>query len=90
MGSKHTPESCMLKAGLESVEKPSKTTWSAFHPDGYAVRVKKFGSPAAAHRAVQAAAELSAAQANFFGVFGPAEDLKNRSALAVARCLLAF
>lgn len=89
MGSKHTPESCMLKAGLESVEKRAKT-WTAFHPDGYAIRVKKYGSPAAAHQAVQAAAGLPAAQANFFGVFGPAEDLKNRSALAVARCLLAF
>jgi ABC-type glycerol-3-phosphate transport system substrate-binding protein len=86
--SSHTPESCMLKEGLESIEKRAKT-WSAFHPDGYAVRVQKFGSPAAAHKAVEAATGI-ADQANFFGVFGPAEDRENGATLAVARCLRAF
>jgi hypothetical protein len=89
-GGQHTPEGCMLKAGLESIEKKTKTTWSAFHPDGYAVRVQKFGSPAAAHRAVVAATGLTADQANFFGVFGPAQDQANGSVRAVARCLIAF
>lgn len=84
-----TPENCMLKAGLESVEKPSTAIWTAFHPDGYAVRVKKFGSPAAAHAAVGAAPGI-ADQANFFGVFGPAEDQTNGATLKVARCLRAF
>jgi hypothetical protein len=79
----------MLKAGLESVEKRAKT-WTAFHPDGYAIRVKQYGSPAAAHQAVEAAAGLPAAQANFFGVFGPAEDRDNGATQAVARCLVAF
>jgi hypothetical protein len=87
--SKRTPENCMLKAGLESVEKPTKSTWTAFHRDGYQVRVKRFGSPAAASHAVEAAPGL-AEQANFFGVFAPAEDQLNRSSLAVARCLRSF
>jgi hypothetical protein len=87
MGATHTPNGCMLNAGLESVETPSKTTWTAFHPDGYAIRVKKFGSPAAAHSAVQAATGV-AEQANFFGIFGPARDQENRAAQKVARCLL--
>jgi hypothetical protein len=88
-GASHTPDSCMLKAGLESIEKPSKGVWTAFHPDGYPVRVKKFGSPAAAHRAVEAAPGV-AEQANFFGVFGPVEDQANHATLKVARCLVAF
>jgi hypothetical protein len=88
-GASHTPDSCMLKAGLESIEKPSNTVWTAFHPDGYAIRVQKFGSPAAAHRAVEAAPGV-AEQANFFGIFGPAQDQENRAGLKVARCLLAF
>jgi hypothetical protein len=88
-GASHTPDSCMLKAGLESVETPSKAVWTAFHPDGYAIRVQKYGSPAAAHRAVEAAPGV-AEQANFFGIFGPAQDQKNRAGLKVARCLLAF
>jgi hypothetical protein len=87
--SERTPENCMLKAGLESVEKPDKSTWTAFHPDGYEVRVKRFGSPAAANQAVEAAPGL-AEQANFFAVFAPAEDQLNRSSLAVARCLRGF
>jgi ABC-type glycerol-3-phosphate transport system substrate-binding protein len=86
--SERTPENCMLKAGLESVEK-TKGTWIAFHPDGYKVSVKRFGSPAAANQAVEAAPGL-AEQANFFGVFAPAEDQLNRSSLAVARCLRSF
>jgi hypothetical protein len=88
-GASHTPDSCMLKAGLESIEKPSNTVWTAFHPDGYAIRVQKFGSPAAAHRAVAAAPGV-AEQANFFGIFGPAQDQENRAGLKVARCLVAF
>ena len=88
-GAAHTPDSCMLKAGLESIEKPSNTVWTAFHPDGYGIRVKKFGSPAAAHRAVEAATGV-AEQANFFGIFAPAQDQENRAGLKVARCLLAF
>jgi hypothetical protein len=89
MGDEHTPDSCMLKAGLESIDKPSKNIWTAFHPDGYAIRVKRFTSPAGAHRAVQAAPGV-AEQANFFGVFGPAQDQKNGAAREVARCLIAF
>jgi hypothetical protein len=84
-----TPENCMLKAGLESVEQPDKRTWTALHPDGYEVRVKRFGSPAAANRAVQSATGL-AEQANFFGVFASTEDQLNRKSLAVARCLREF
>ena len=86
--SARTPENCMLKAGLESVKKTGGT-WTAFHRDGYEVRVKRFGSPAAANHAVEAAPGL-AEQANFFGVFAPAEDQLNRSSLAVARCLRSF
>jgi hypothetical protein len=85
----HTPDSCMLKAGLESIDKPSKNVWSAFHPDGYAIRVQKYNSPAAAHRAVAAASGV-AQQANFFGIFGPVQDADNRAGLKVARCLLAL
>lgn len=88
-GASHTPDSCMLKAGLESIEKPSKGVWTAFHPDGYAIRVQKFGSPAAAHRAVGAATGV-AEQANFFGIFAPARDQENRAGQKVARCLLAL
>jgi hypothetical protein len=87
--SEPTPENCMLKAGLESVEKPDKRTWIALHPDGYEVRVKRFGSPAAANQAVQSATGL-AEQANFFGVFASTEDQLNRKSLAVARCLREF
>ena len=89
MGASHTPDSCMLKAGLESIEKPTKATWNAFHPDGYAVRVRRFGSPAAANHAVGAAPGI-AEQANFFGVFGPVEDEANGATLKVARCLREF
>ena len=67
-----TPENCMLGAGLESIERQSKT-WTAFHPDGYQVRVRRFGSPAAANRAVGAAPGI-AEQANFYGVFTSVED----------------
>ncbi|MEA2417925.1 MAG: hypothetical protein QOE60_131 [Thermoleophilaceae bacterium] len=89
VGSAPTPDNCMLKAGLESIEKPSKRVWTAFHPDGYAVRVQKFGSPAAAHGAVEAAPGI-ADQANFFAVFGPAEDEANGATLKVAKCLRTF
>jgi hypothetical protein len=88
-GASHTPDSCMLNAGLESIEKPSKTVWRALHPDGYPITVQKFGSPAAAHRFVEAAPGV-AEQANFFAIFGPAQDKQNRAAQKVARCLLAF
>ena len=88
-GASHTPDSCMLQAGLESIEKPSKGVWTAFHPDGYPVRVQKFLSPAAAHHAVEAATGV-AEQANFFGIFGPAQDQANHATRKVARCLLAF
>jgi len=84
-----TPANCMTKAGLESVEQPAKGTWTASHPDGYEVRVKRYGSPAAANHAVETAPGL-AEQANFFAVFAPAEDQLNRSSLAVARCLRSF
>lgn len=89
MGDAATPNNCMLKAGLESIEKPSRSSWTAFHPDGYAVRVRRFGSPAAANAAVEAAPGI-AEQANFFGVFGPVEDEANGATLKVARCLRAF
>jgi hypothetical protein len=79
----------MLKAGLESIQKPSKVIWKAFHPDGYPIRVQKYGSPAAAHHAVETASGV-AEQANFFGIFGPAQDQQNRAAHKVASCLLAF
>ena len=80
-----TPENCMLRAGLESFEQQSKA-WIAFHPDGYEVRVRRFGSPAAANQAVVAAPGL-AEQANFYGVFAPVEDQANNATGAVAKCL---
>jgi hypothetical protein len=80
-----TPENCMLKAGLESIERQSKD-WTAFHPDGYEVRVRRFGSPAAANNAVEAAPGI-AEQANFYGVFAPVEDQANDATAAVAKCL---
>jgi ABC-type glycerol-3-phosphate transport system substrate-binding protein len=80
-----TPENCMLRSGLESIEQRSKT-WTAFHPDGYEVRVRRFGSPAAANRAVEAAPGI-AEQANFYGVFAPVEDQANDATAAVAKCL---
>jgi hypothetical protein len=80
-----TPENCMLKAGLESFEQQSKAS-IAFHPDGYEVRVRRFGSPAAANHAVEAAPGI-AEQANFYGVFAPVEDQANNATAAVAKCL---
>jgi hypothetical protein len=80
-----TPENCMLRSGLESIERQWKT-WTAFHPDGYEVRVRRFGSPAAANRAVEAAPGI-AEQANFYGVFAPIEDQANEATPAVAKCL---
>jgi hypothetical protein len=80
-----TPENCMLKAGLESIERQSKA-WTAFHPDGYEVRVRRFGSPAAANHAVEADPGI-AEQANFYGVFAPVEDQANDATGAVADCL---
>jgi hypothetical protein len=80
-----TPENCMLKAGLESFEQQSKSS-IAFHPDGYEVRVRRFGSPAAANHAVEAAPGI-AEQANFYGVFAPVEDQANNATAAVAKCL---
>jgi hypothetical protein len=80
-----TPENCMLKAGLESFEQQSKSS-IAFHPDGYEVRVRRFGSPAAANHAVEAAPGI-AEQANFYGVFAPVEDQANDATASVAKCL---
>ena len=80
-----TPENCMLRSGLESIERQAKT-WTAFHPDGYEVRVRRFGSPAAANRAVEAAPGI-AEQANFHGVFAPVEDQANDATASVAKCL---
>jgi hypothetical protein len=80
-----TPENCMLKAGLESFEQQSKAS-IAFHPDGYEVRVRRFGSPAAANHAVEAAPGI-AEQANFYGVFAPVEDQANNATGTVAKCL---
>jgi hypothetical protein len=80
-----TPENCMLKAGLESFEQQSKAS-IAFHPDGYEVRVRRFGSPAAANHAVEAAPGI-AEQANFYGVFAPVEDQADKATAAVAKCL---
>jgi hypothetical protein len=80
-----TPENCMLKAGLESFEQQSKSS-IAFHPDGYEVRVRRFGSPAAANHAVEAAPGV-AEQANFYGVFAPVEDQANNATATVAKCL---
>jgi hypothetical protein len=80
-----TPENCMLKAGLESFEQQSKSS-IAFHADGYEVRVRRFGSPAAANHAVEAAPGI-AEQANFYGVFAPVEDQANNATAAVAKCL---
>ena len=80
-----TPENCMLKAGLESIERQAKV-WTAFHPDGYEVRVRRFGSPAAANHAVEADTGI-AEQANFYGVFAPVEDQANDATAAVAKCL---
>jgi hypothetical protein len=80
-----TPENCMLKAGLESFEQQSKSS-IAFHPDGYEVRVRRFGSPAAANHAVEAAPGI-AEQANFYGVFAPVEAQATNATGAVAKCL---
>jgi ABC-type glycerol-3-phosphate transport system substrate-binding protein len=80
-----TPENCMLKAGLESIERQAKA-WTAFHPDGYEVRVRRYGSPAAANQGVQAAPGI-AEQANFYGVFAPVEDQANNATATVAKCL---
>jgi ABC-type glycerol-3-phosphate transport system substrate-binding protein len=80
-----TPENCMLRAGLESFEQQSKA-WIAFHPDGYEVRVRRFGSPAAANHAVEAAPGI-AEQANFYWAFAPVEDQANNATAAVAKCL---
>lgn len=91
--SEHTPASCLAKAGAGSIKNPTPTSWRGLHPDGYVIRVKRFGSPAAAHRAVEdatGATGLAADQANFFGVFGPLEDQDDGATAAVARCLRSF
>ena len=83
----HTPESCLGDVGAEAMSRPSPRIWRGdVSKDGYAITVKRFSSPAAAHRAV-AAADVVAHQSNFFGVFGPTQDLDDGSTAKVARCL---
>jgi hypothetical protein len=83
----HTPESCLGDAGADAMSRPSSRIWRGeIGQAGYAITVKRFGSPAAAHRAV-AAASVVAYQSNFFGVFGPTQDIDDGSTAKVARCL---
>jgi hypothetical protein len=83
----HTPESCLGDAGAESMSRPSPRIWRGeVSKAGYAITVKRFGSPAAAHSAVEAA-DVVAYQTNFFGVFGPSADLDDGATAKVARCL---
>ena len=83
----HTPESCLGDAGADAMSRPSPRIWRGeVSKAGYAITVRRFGSPAAAHRAVEAA-NVVAYQSNFFGVFGPTPDLDDGSTAKVARCL---
>jgi hypothetical protein len=83
----HTPEGCLGKAGADAMSRPSPRAWrGAVSNGGYAITIRRFGSPAAAHGAVQAA-DVVAYQSNFFGVFGPTQDLDDGSTAKVARCL---
>ena len=83
----HTPESCLGDAGADAMSRPSPRIWRGeVSKAGYAITVKRFGSPAAAHRAVEAATVV-AYQSNFFGVFGPTQALDDGSTAKVGRCL---
>jgi hypothetical protein len=83
----HTPEGCLGDAGANAMSRPSPRVWrGAVSKGGYAITVRRFGSPAAAHGAVEAA-DVVAYQSNFFGVFGPAQELDDGSTAKVARCL---
>jgi hypothetical protein len=85
----HTPESCLGDAGVDAMQTPTPRIWRGeVHKAGYSITIKRFNSPAAAHRAVQAAAVARAAeQSNFFGVFGPPLAQDDGSTAKVARCL---
>ena len=83
----HTPESCLGDVGADAMSRPSPRIWRGdISKAGYAITVRRFGSPAAAHQAVEAA-NVVAYQSNFFGVFGPTQDLDDGSTAKVARCL---
>ncbi len=83
----HTPEGCLGKAGADAMSRPSPRVWRGdVSNGGYAITIRRFGSPAAAHSAVEAA-DVVAYQSNFFGVFGPTQDLDDGSTAKVARCL---
>ena len=83
----HTPESCLGDAGADAMSRPSPRSWRGdIGKAGYAISVRRFGSPAAAPQAVEAA-NVVAYQSNFFGVFGPTQDLDDGSTAKVARCL---
>jgi hypothetical protein len=83
----HTPASCLGDAGVDSMSKPTPRTWRGVHASGYMIRVQQFRSPAAAHRAVEAATDGVAYQANFFGIFGPTRVRDDGATAKVARCL---
>lgn len=83
----HTPESCLEDVGVDTMAKPTPKSWRGVHSSGYVILIHRFGSPAAALRAVQAATDEVAYQANFYGVFGPVVDPDDGSTKAVALCL---
>jgi hypothetical protein len=83
----HTPESCLGDVGVDTMKKTGPTTWSGVHKSGYVIRIQHFNSPAAAHRAIEAAGNSVAYQANFYAVSGPIVTPDDGSTKAVARCL---
>ena len=83
----HSPESCLGDVGVDTMKQTGPKTWSGVHESGYVIRIRRFNSPAAAHRAVEAAGDSVAYQANFYAVFGPIVDQDDGSTKAVARCL---
>jgi hypothetical protein len=82
-----TPESCLGDVGVDTMKQTGPKTWTGVHKSGYVIRIRRFNSPAAAHRAVEAASNLVAYQANFYAVFGPVVAGDDGSTKAVARCL---
>jgi hypothetical protein len=83
----HTPDSCLGDVGVDTMEQTGPKTWSGVHESGYVIRIRRFNSPAAAHRAVEAASDSVAYQADFYAVFGPIVADDDGSTKAVARCL---
>jgi hypothetical protein len=83
----HTPESCLGDVGVDTMKQTGPKNWSGVHKTGYLIRIRRFNSPAAAQRAVEAASDLVAYQANFYAVFGLIVAQDDGSTKAVARCL---